>query len=67
MVSVLEGVREACLCTAHKRLDTDSIMQLTHALLCCAVVPRPAEDRKGVKEALVEMTKTSRAALQQKQ
>jgi hypothetical protein len=36
---------------------------------CCCVLfvaCRPAEDRKGVKDALVEMTKTSRAAVRPK-
>jgi hypothetical protein len=53
---------------ADVRLATLVYMQLTCIVLRCGVLClRPAEDRKGVKEALVEMTKASRAALQGKQ
>jgi len=49
-------------------LGVQEVVSAHQSMCClcwhCAVLScRPAEDRKGVKEALVEMTKTARAAV----
>jgi hypothetical protein len=63
------GCSESCDCICLLRLaDYAQLSNDNHCGCCCAwfIACRPAEDRKGVKDALVEMTKTSRAAVRPK-
>lgn len=61
LVETLKNVVVCCIAAA-----AAAIAIRPTAAMCCFFACRPAEDRKGVKDALVEMTKTSRAAVRPK-